>query len=294
MAKLTKAEAKAHAEAVALLEKPVLTDDDRIFFMENWQESANHVNSTAGAFFTPPGLARDFAVDVTSTGRVIDLCAGIGSLSLAVYWHGYYSRRDAGETLELVCVELNPEYVEIGRRLLPEATWVCGSIFDLPDLGEFDWAISNPPFGNIKTGGDWKGKYTGADFEFRTIEIASRIARHGTFIIPQQSAGFRLSGAHYYEHSDNERDGFRAPKYQKFQEQTGIRLDAGCGVDTTYYKDEWHGVSPQVEIACADFTELERAEIALMAYVEPERPARPVAELSVVDGLDFGDWEATA
>jgi hypothetical protein len=294
MAKLTKAEAKAHAEAAALLEKDTLTDDERIFFMENWQESAHHVNSTAGAFFTPHGLARDFAIDVTNTGRVIDLCAGIGSLSLAVYWHGYYSRQDSGDTLELVCVELNPEYVEIGRKLLPEATWICGSIFDLPDLGEFDWAISNPPFGNIKTGGEWKGKYTGSDFEFRTIEIASRIARHGTFIIPQMSAGFRLSGAQYYEHSDNERDSFRAPKYQKFQAQTGIRLDAGCGVDTTYYKDEWHGVSPQVEIACADFTELERAELAPMAYVEPERPSRPVAELPIVDGLDFGDWEATA
>lgn len=256
MSKLTKAEAKAHAEAVALLDKAELTDEDRIFFMENWQESANHVNSVAGAFFTPPGLARDFAIDVTNTGRVVDLCAGVGSLSLAVLWNGYYSRQEAGESLELVCVELNPDYVEIGRKILPEATWICGSVFDLPDLGEFDWAISNPPFGNIKTGGDWKGKYTGSDFEFRVIEVASRVARHGTFIIPQNSAGFRLSGARYYEHSDNERDSFRAPKYQKFHAQTGIRLDAGCGVDTTYYADDWHGVSPLIEIACADFTEL--------------------------------------
>lgn len=259
MAKLTKEEAKAHDQALLLLDKRTLTDDDRIFIMENWQESANHVNSTAGAFFTPHGLARDAALDVFNTGRVIDLCAGIGSLSLAVFWNGYYPREQAGETLEIVCAELNPEYVEIGRKMLPEATWICGSIFDLPtDLGHFDYAISNPPFGNIRTGGDWKGKYTGSDFEFRTIEIASQIANYGTFIIPQNSAGFRYSGARYYEHSDNERDSFRAPKYQKFSQQTGIRLDVGCGVDTTFYKDEWHGVSPLVEIACADFTELER------------------------------------
>lgn len=258
MAKLTKDEAKRHEQALILLDKKTLTDDDRIFIMENWQESANHVNSTAGAFFTPHGLARDAALDVCNTGRVIDLCAGIGSLSLAVFWNGYYPREQAGETLELVCVELNPEYVEIGRKMLPEATWICGSIFDLPaDIGRFDYAISNPPFGNIKTGGEWKGKYTGSDFEFRAIEVASQLADFGTFIIPQSSAGFRYSGAHYYEHSDNERDSFRAPKYQKFSQQTGIRLDVGCGVDTTFYKDEWHGVSPLVEIACADFTELE-------------------------------------
>lgn len=280
MSKLTKAEAKAHGEALTLLEKDELTDDDRIFIMENWQESANHVNSVAGAFFTPHGLARDAAIDMANTGRVIDLCAGIGGLSLAVYWNGYYSRESSGETLELVCVEMNPEYVEIGRKMLPEAEWICGSIFDLPDLGHFDYAISNPPFGNIKTGGDWKGKYTGSDFEYRTIEIASRIADFGTFIIPQMSAGFRLSGARYYEHSDNERDSFRSDKYQRFAQQTGIRLDAGCGVDTTYYKDEWHGVSPLVEVACADFTELEKIA--------------PVTELPQADALDFGDWEASA
>jgi hypothetical protein len=277
MAKLSKAEAKAHHEAVALLEKDVLTDDDRIFFMENWQESANHVNSTAGAFFTPHGLARDAAIDVFNTGRVIDLCAGIGSLSLAVLWNGYYQRQESGDLLELVCVELNPEYVEIGKKILPEATWICGSIFDLPDLGHFDYAISNPPFGNIKTGGDWRGKYTGSDFEFRTIEVASGIADYGMFIIPQNSAGFRYSGAHYYEHSDNGRDSFRAPKYQKFSQQTGIRLDSGAGVDTTYYKDDWHGVSPLVEIACADFTGLERT-IAPRTAAKP-MDLRPVVEI---------------
>lgn len=258
MSKLSKAEAKAHGEAVELLAKDVLTDDERIFIMENWQESANHVNSIAGAFFTPYALARDTAIDVSNTGRIIDLCAGIGTLSLAIFWNGYYQREQLGESLEIVCVELNPEYVEIGRKMLPEATWICGSIFDLPDLGRFDYAISNPPFGNIKTGGEWKGKYTGSDFEYRMIEIASQIADYGTFIIPQMSAGFRLSGAPYYEHSDNERDSFKSAKYQKFSTQTGIRLDAGAGVDTTVHADDWHGVSPMVEIACADFTELDR------------------------------------
>ena len=164
MAKLTKAEAKAHAEAEAILAKPTLTDDERLFVLEHWQESANHVNSAAGAFFTPYDLARDAALDVHNVGRVIDLCAGIGTLSLAAMWRGFYQRREMGQTLELVCVELNPAYVEVGRKMLPEARWVCGSIFDLPrDLGHFDSAISNPPFGKVDRGGGNAPRYTGAE-----------------------------------------------------------------------------------------------------------------------------------
>lgn len=288
MAKLTKPEAKAHDQALLLLDKKTLTDDDRIFIMENWQESANHVNSTAGAFFTPHGLARDAALDVHGEGRVIDLCAGIGSLSLAVFWRGYYARRDMGQSLEMVCVELNPECVEIGRKMLPEAEWICGSIFDLPDLGHFNSAISNPPFGNIKTGGGEKGKYTGSKFEYRTIEVASQIADFGTFIIPQNSAGFRYSGAPHYERPEN-RD------YVKFEQQTGIFLDVGCGVDTSQYETEWHGVSPRVEIACADFTELVRA--APTTRTAPEVKVAPViaiaAEPDDEDDSLFGlDWTA--
>jgi len=279
VSKLTKAEAKAHGDALALLEKDELTDDDRIFIMENWQESANHINSVAGAFFTPWRLARDAALDIYNEGRIIDLCAGIGTLSLAAFWRGYYDRRDSGKTLEIVCVEMNPEYVELGRKMLPEAEWICGSIFDLPDLGHFDQAISNPPFGTIKAGGDWRGKYTGSKFEYRTIEVASRIADYGTFIVPQQSAGFRYSGAPYYMHSESG-EYATTREYAKFSEQTGIRLDAGVGVDTTVHQDDWHGVSPTVEIACADFTELEKVA--------------PVTELPQGDALDFGDWKASA
>lgn len=281
MAKLTKAEAKAHAEAEAILAKDSLTDDDRLFVMEHWQEAANHVNSAAGAFFTPFSLARDTAIDVYNTGRIIDLCAGMGTLSLAVFWNDYYNRRDSGQILEMVCVELNPAYVEVGRKMLPEARWICGSIFDLPDdLGHFDNAVSNPPFGRIKRDGD-APRYTGAEFEYHVIDIASDLADRGTFIIPQMSAGFRLSGAQYYEHSDNERDTFRSEKYQKFAKQTGIRLDCGAGVDTTFHQEGWHGVSPLVEIACADFTELDR------------KPAT-VTVLEQSDALDFGDWQAAS
>ncbi|MGF6431204.1 hypothetical protein [Bradyrhizobium elkanii] len=63
MAKLTKVEAKAHAEAVVLLNKDVLSYDERVFVLDNWHEGANHINGSAGAFFTPTGLAGDFAIE---------------------------------------------------------------------------------------------------------------------------------------------------------------------------------------------------------------------------------------
>ena len=82
MAKLTKAEAKMHAEAEQLLAKPDLTHEDKLFIFEHWQESANHVNSAAGAFFTPFEYAMDVALEIGQPGaRVLDLCAGIGTLT---------------------------------------------------------------------------------------------------------------------------------------------------------------------------------------------------------------------
>ncbi|MHC2251940.1 hypothetical protein ACVILK_001632 [Bradyrhizobium embrapense] len=117
MAKLTKVEARAHAKAVELLKKDVLTYDERVFVLDNWHEGANHINGSAGAFFTPTGLAADFAIDA-SGGRTIDLCAGIGALAFHVFWRGYYARSKGDPEREIVCIERNPAYVEVGRKVL--------------------------------------------------------------------------------------------------------------------------------------------------------------------------------
>jgi predicted RNA methylase len=70
---------------------------------------------------------------------------------------------------------------------VPEARWVCADIFDLPgDLGCFDTAIANPPFGHIERSGDGRG-YTGRRFEYHAIAVAATLARRGTFIVPQES-----------------------------------------------------------------------------------------------------------
>lgn len=251
MAKLTKAQANAHANAQAILNQEALSDQDRAFVLEHWQESATNINSAAGAFFTPWPLALDFALEAGFTSanghvRILDLCAGIGTLSLAVQgrlsaWAG------SGLTFELVCVELNPEYIAVGRKMIPAATWVEASIFDLPDLGEvFDLAISNPPFGKINRGGGNAPRYTGSEFEYHVIDIAAHHAKAGAFILPQQSAPFVYSGADHYRVETSR-------KYDAFSKQTGITLEAGCGVDTSVYRDAWHGVNVLCEIVTADF-----------------------------------------
>ena len=243
MSKLTKAQAKAHKAACDILAKDELTWGDRWFVLENWQESATHINSIAGAFFTPAGLAGDFAIDVHGH-RIIDLCAGIGALSFA-----HYSRcRFADGFPDVVCVEKNPDYVAVGRKIFPEATWIEGDIFNLPDLGRFDTAVSNPPFGATQRNGGKAPRYTGDKFEYHLIDIASDIADDGVFIIPQMSAPFAFSGKQCFQQTPSNH-------YNKFLEQTGCELTNGCGVDCEYHREDWHGVSVSVEIVLCDFKE---------------------------------------
>lgn len=266
MAKLTKAQAKAHNQACELLKKDVLTEDEKIFVFENWQESASHINSSAGAFFTPYELAMDFAIEAHA-GRVIDLCAGIGMLSFALQQRNYGS----GQPLNLTCVEINADYVAVGRKLVPEATWIHASVLDILDMGfgRFDFAISNPPFGAIKRadGSRKSPRYTGADFEFHVIDIASHIANYGVFILPQQSAGFNYSGRQGYERQAN-------GKAFEFQKKTGLHFESGCGVDTKMYEKSWRGVSPIVEIVCVEFP---TGETLPTEITEPARTVERIA-----------------
>jgi hypothetical protein len=250
MAKLTKAQSKAHAEAEKLLTKDRLNDDEKQFVFENWHEGATHINGAAGAFFTPYSLAADFAIDGQSKGRIIDLCAGIGVLSYFAYWRGQWDN----DFPEITCIEHNPRYIEVGKKLLPEARWICADVFDwrtwwMNELeGQmFDLAISNPPFGTVKRPGTGP-RYKGREFEFHVIDIASEIADRGAFIVPQQSAPFRYSGRRYFERLES-------GKEVNFEDATGLYLDIGAGVDTSIYKDDWKDTSIITEIVTAEFAE---------------------------------------
>jgi SAM-dependent methyltransferase len=235
--KLTKPQIKAHNEALEILKKDKLKEDEAIFVMENWREDAVHVNSAAGAFFTPWGLARDFALEVSGK-TIIDLCAGIGNLSYFAYREGR----------EITCVEMNPDYIAVGKKIMPEARWIQGSIFDLHFDTLFDCAISNPPFGAIGGLRDGLG-----GFEFSAINVASKLARAGVFILPQQSTPFKYSGQRNYEDlTGTDRE---PRKVRSFRDKTGIKFDFNLGIDTCYHIDQWHGVAPVCEVCTFDFTE---------------------------------------
>lgn len=236
MSKLTKVDAKAHAAACDLLKKDVLTLEERRFVLDNWQESAQHVNSVAGAFFTPSELARDVSIYV-GDGSVVDLCAGIGALAFNAI-----DRLHPGAQ-RIVCVELNPDYVAVGRKVVPEATWIRADVFDLPaDLGTFDYAIANPPFGRSK-----EVPLAGVPLDLNVVAVAARLARRGVFILPQESCPFEYSGRQYHVERPS-------AAYEKLRKSVDVVLRCSA-VDCATYQDQWRGVSPKVEIAYFDLEE---------------------------------------
>ncbi|UCQ36761.1 class I SAM-dependent methyltransferase [Edwardsiella piscicida] len=93
----------------------LLTYDEKEFILLNY---AGDVVGAIGTFFTPEMLSWGFIIDAGFTGRCIELCAGIGLLSFDQY------QRNRPE--QITCVELNPEYVMIGQRVLPDAEWIVG------------------------------------------------------------------------------------------------------------------------------------------------------------------------
>lgn len=262
MRTLTREQEQRHAQACQLVDLPRdLTEEERRFILDNWQESSTNRNASDRAYFTPAGIAGDIAIDARGAQRIIDLAAGIGRLA----FHCRRTPSDPDRPSAIVCVERNPEYVRVGQRVLPEATWICGDILDLPDqhpeLGDFDLAVSNPPYGPVPRHRDARGRYTGRRFEYHTIVLAGLLASRGLFVIPQTSAPFRLSGQPALQrHSGDD-------EYQKFAAVTGLRLEPNCGTDTTSYQHDWREKCPLVEIVKVDYTQR-------VAPVPPPLPAR--------------------
>ncbi|MEV0876202.1 methyltransferase [Streptomyces sp. NPDC049950] len=269
MAKLTKEQERLHREASRLVKLTRdLTEEERETVLDHWQESSTTSNSLDGAFFTPEDLALDLRLEVNGE-RVIDLCAGIGRLAWAVQdkWHRRFEGRPPRE---VVCVEKNPAYVEVGRKVVPEARWICADIFtmDRAALGRFDYAVANPPFGRVERTGNGP-RYRGPNFEFHAIDIASTLARKGVFIVPQMSAPFRIAGVPSYEEQ-------RSTVYERFHRETGFTLSSRVGIDTSAYADGWRGVSPRTEVVFADFEDAEEGLLPFPATRSVSTPRTTV------------------
>lgn len=250
MAKLTKAQVSAHEKACKLIESDHrLNDDEVLFVLDNWHEGAAHTNTRASAHFTPYELARHAALEVAGP-RVLDLCAGIGTLSVAVKMMSGYA------PVELTLVEINPDYAAVARRLLPDAEVIVGSMYDRDLMNElasrkFDTCISNPPFGSFsRSASDRAPRYKGADAHYDCIDIASDLADAGVFILPQTAVPFVYSGRQGFRRNEPGQN----PRYDKFVNQTGIELGANIGIDTSVLPG-FRDVGIVTEISTVDFVE---------------------------------------
>ncbi|WP_288492969.1 methyltransferase [uncultured Pantoea sp.] len=236
MARISKQQSKLHDQVMQLVHSDSpLNFEQKEFILQNYQ--GDGIGGT-GAFFTPEGLAWDFTIDSNSTGRCIELCAGIGRLSFCQYI------RHRPE--HITCVELNPDYVAVGKRVLPEAEWVCMDALKYTSTKSYDIVYGNPPFGKISTSTIQTGSYSGGEFEYKVITHGASLAWYGVWIVPQGSAGFVYSGAQYYDRRES-------MKYKKFSEQTGYVFEAGCGIDTSIYRDQWHGTNVVCEVVTVEY-----------------------------------------
>lgn len=248
--KLSKIDAKLHLQALSYLKQDSLSFEEITFVLTNYQESANNLITQSGAFFTPIEMAWELGLLAVGFSaqkklRVLDLCAGIGVLA-----HSCLLRN---KDIELVCVEINQEYVDIGKRLVPEAQWLCMDAMDLDALkalGHFDVVVSNPPFGAVVTGKDKRPpRYTGSNFAYKIIDIAAEIADSGYFILQQPDVNYRYSGR-----SDNLTNMVNK-KYDDFVKQTGWVISGDWPSDTTLL-GQFKNTAITVEFASVEYSEI--------------------------------------
>lgn len=248
MAKLTKQEIKSHDEACRVLEKDILSEEDKEFVLDNWLPYAEHNVASTATFFTPKDFAREAANFISfniphnkQKFRLLDLCAGIGVLSFMVK-----EQMAWGREVEITAVEFNPDFVRVGNKVLPEVKWVTMDAFDEESWNKsglenerYDLTISNPPFG-LRGRYKWRGYEGPADLVACAVSL-DKTDGSGIFILPQGSVPFRYSGLNYYELSES----ISWNKLKRYYPNAHVDC---ISVDTSIYKTLWRGVAPSVEL----------------------------------------------
>lgn len=236
MSKISKVALKNHQMAMALVElERDLTFSEKEFVFNSFLEEAVVNINWSGAFFTGSSLSWEFGLCVTDSPArsgdretIVDLCAGIGSLGFHLL--------QRFDHIDLICVEMNENFVKVGRKLLPNAKWICGSVSDQAVIDELlklniCTAISNPPFGAVTSLGRIPGNnYQGANAAFKIAELALRVAKRATFILPTNCCPFMYSGQKTYKEVDNS-------VYTQFSKQTCIDMTVSC-LDTVLLGEE--------------------------------------------------------
>jgi 23S rRNA G2445 N2-methylase RlmL len=173
---------------------------------------------------------------------------------------------DDRKRLEFTCVEINPAYIEVGKKIMPNARWIQADILDLPEgIGHFDCAFGNPPFGTQVGSKQSSPRLASGPFEYKVIDVASDIADDGVFVVPQSSAPFQLSGRQSITFD-------KSRAYQKFEEDTRIVLDPNCGIDCTV-EAKWRGVHIVTEIVLADFKAARERRNPVVEQVDEDEPS---------------------
>ena len=284
MSKITRQQIKRHEEAEGLLwgSDKKLTHDQVAFCLEHWDPRALAGKQVAQneAYFTPLPLALDMGKYIGGDGRlVVDIGAGIGRLAYAVLCANWWDMQQ----VRVTAVELNPEYVAVGRRLLPEVTWVQGDMYDRAlwqSLPRFDEAISNPPFGQVLTDCDtgWVG-YRGPG-GLMAAAIGLRAARLGvTMILPQTQTPFRYSGAPLGNnvYTDN-----HTGYLKRFLAGRPTLEWHHSSLDTELpgYKSGWRGAAPLVEVVTLRDQAAALLPLADAPVESPPAVPRPVCALA--------------
>lgn len=250
MAKLTKQQRKMHDEAMDRLRGSPLSLEDREFVYRHLQPGATTDIGRGSAFFTPWDIAGEFQLETLNKRpkKVLDLCAGYGILSMLNYCYD----REPG-AIEVTCLEINPDYVEIGQRLFPEAEWIRGDVFDAAEIlagRHFDEFFSNPPFGNVPNV-NGKRRHAASRFEYAVAEIGMSLADTGTMIVLQGVPDWKYSGREGYCQIPND-------KYAKWVASSGLRLAPNCGIDCSF--EAFEHTSVTVDIALVERVESDEYE----------------------------------
>lgn len=255
--KLTKQERSNHEQALRLLRKgDSITFGQVEFVHRHLRPDATTDIGKGSAFFTPWDIVSDFLIETLRVDRrpvkILDLCAGYGILS----HRKWLMCKEMGNPLpEVTCVEINPEYVAIGKQLFPQAEWICMDALDVPDqlIGrQFDEFYSNPPFGAIgkESWGERKTKKP-ARWEYAIAEIGMSLCDTGTMICQQGITNWKISGCQSFVNVKNE-------VYEKWSSESGIRLANNCGIDCSHTR--FAETNVMIDICCIERVEVDEPE----------------------------------
>ena len=296
MSKLTKEQEKYHVRAMELVrsDRPLI-EDEQEFVLRNYHAAATNLAGINAAYFTPFNLAHAVAIYALKEGRVVDLGAGIGVL-------GWWVHRQSFGQAKVTCIEHNPEYVEVGRRVFPEATWICRDVFDLKmwrELGQFDGAVSNPPFGNVKSDKEARAWLTfQGPLHFQVAELVLRVSRTGAVLIfpridlPYEESMYRkdleMAERTRFSRFFRPRTGHRFVEEEKWSRNLKkfMRLHPARFWSTSWplegFEDDWQGVNPIVEMTSFGYDDdVEKAERIGI----PPVPAEEQESLEVVRAI---------